>query len=46
MSTWDVSRDGQRFLQIVPDAQEGVDTASVVVVTGWFEKLKKLAPAP
>jgi len=45
--TYDVSPDGQRFLMIRPSGGGVKDTArsSIVIVQGWFEELKRLAPA-
>jgi Tol biopolymer transport system component len=43
--TFDVSRDGQRFLMI-RDADEGRGTEEpeIVIVQNWFEELKRLVP--
>ena len=45
--TYDVSRDGQRFLMIkdVGVGERGTTTASMVVVLNWFEELKARVPA-
>ena len=47
LSSYDVSRDGQRFLMIKKNAAEGQDAAPprMVVVLNFFEELKRLAPA-
>ena len=43
--TYDVARDGKRFLRIKPDA--GPDAPiTVVVVQNWTEELKQLVPSP
>ena len=42
--TYDVSRDGQRFLMIKRDTLTG-DAHRIVVVVNWFEELKRLVPA-
>ena len=41
--TYDVSRDGQRFLMIkpVPAAEE---SSRIVIVQNWFAELKRLVP--
>jgi hypothetical protein len=45
--TYDVSPDGQRFLMIRPSGGGVKATArsNIVIVQGWFEELKHLAPA-
>lgn len=40
--TYDVSRDGQRFLMIKQDAARAT---SLAVVLNWTEELRRLAPA-
>jgi serine/threonine-protein kinase len=42
--TYDVSRDGKRFIMIKP-APETIATPSIVVVQHWFEELKARVPA-
>ncbi len=45
--TYDVSRDGQRFLMIKESAggTESAPPPSLVVVQNWLEELKRLVPA-
>jgi len=45
--TYDVSPDGQRFLMIRPSGGGVKATArsNIVIVQGWFEELRRLAPA-
>ena len=47
-STYDISRDGQRFLMMkvaAPDSQEQASDETVLVaVENWFEELNRLAP--
>ena len=45
--TYDVSRDGKRFLMIKEngDVGQAVAPAAIVVVQNWFEELKRLVPA-
>jgi len=38
---YDISTDGQRFLMIKLEQQEG---AQINVVLNWFEELKRLVP--
>jgi len=40
---YDISTDGQRFLMIKLEQQEG---AQINVVLNWFEELKRLVPTP
>jgi hypothetical protein len=43
--TFDISRDGQRFLMIKPvvkSTSEDATSATLVVVQNWFEELKRL----
>ena len=44
--TYDVSRDGQRFLMIkdAPAGDPNAAAASIVVVLNWTEELKRLVP--
>jgi hypothetical protein len=42
--TYDVSLDGKRFLMIKQDVSANQPTARIVVVQGWLEELKRLAP--
>ncbi len=39
--TYDVSRDGQRFLMV----KEEASATQINVVVNWFEELKRLVPA-
>jgi serine/threonine-protein kinase len=45
--TYDVSRDGQRFLMIkdAPAGDPNAAAATIVVVLNWTEELKRLVPA-
>jgi hypothetical protein len=45
--TYDVSRDGSRFLRIkqIP-SQANATPGSLVVATNWFTDLKRLVPVP
>jgi eukaryotic-like serine/threonine-protein kinase len=45
--TYDISRDGKRFLMIKENAASGEDEhpASMIVVQNWHEELKRLVPA-
>lgn len=40
---WDVSDDGETFVFLEVD-EAILDQKSVVLVTNWFEELKRLAP--
>jgi len=42
--TWDVSRDGQRFLMAKFGEREPHPVTELIVVQNWFEELKRLAP--
>ena len=43
--TYDVSRDGQRFLMIKdPSSRDQTSAASMVIVLNWHEELKRLVP--
>jgi Tol biopolymer transport system component len=42
---YDVSPDGQRFLMLKPDEQEGSAPTQINVVLNWFEELKRRVPA-
>ena len=43
--TYDVSRDGERFLMIKEDETSTTDGGSdLVVVLDWFEELNRLVP--
>ena len=44
--TFDISRDGQRFLMIKPVAGSASENATnaLVVVQNWFEELKRIVP--
>jgi Tol biopolymer transport system component/tRNA A-37 threonylcarbamoyl transferase component Bud32 len=43
--TYDVSRDGQRFLMIKdPSSRDQTSAASIVIVLNWHEELKRLVP--
>ena len=45
--TYDVSRDGQRFLMIKLEgsgSDETVAPANLIVVQNWLEELKRLVP--
>ena len=39
--TYDVTRDGQRFLMV---KQQAVPAAQIHVVVNWFEELKRMVP--
>jgi hypothetical protein len=43
---YDVARNGQRFLMVVPAAREPDEEARprIVVVENWLEELKRLVP--
>ncbi len=43
--SYDVTRDGRRFLMIPWSEPEPVHLTHVIVVLNWFEELKRLAPA-
>jgi Tol biopolymer transport system component len=43
--TYDVSRDGERFLMIKNNSSRGQTAATMVVVLNWFEELKARVPA-
>jgi serine/threonine-protein kinase len=42
--TFDVSRDGQRFLMVKVEPNQAAALLSIVVVQNWFEELKRLVP--
>ena len=42
-SSFDVSRDGRRFLVMEPLTNQGMPTLHVVL--NWFTELKRLVPA-
>jgi len=43
--TYDIARDGRRFLMIKEGSADGArPTNSIVVVQNWFEELKRLVP--
>ena len=44
--SYDVSRDGKRFLVVMPPQGAGtaVSQSTFVIVTEWFEELRRLAP--
>ena len=46
---WDIHPDGNRFLMMKPlpstDAEAEAPRPKIIIVTNWFEKLKKLVPA-
>ena len=46
MATYDVSRDGQRFLVVAEaDAATGAAQAGrIIIVQNWLEELKRLLP--
>jgi DNA-binding winged helix-turn-helix (wHTH) protein/Tol biopolymer transport system component len=41
---YDVSPDGQRFLLMKPEAEQGGSLGGFVIVTNWTEELKRLVP--
>ena len=43
---YDLSRDGQQLLMVKPTAQTNTeaDPPGIIVVTHWFEELKRLVP--
>jgi hypothetical protein len=43
--TFDVSRDGQRFLMIKQNVNAGDVLRSIIVVQNWDQELKRLVPA-
>jgi Tol biopolymer transport system component len=42
--SYDVSRDGQRFLMLKPSEQEAAAPTQINVVLNWFEELKRRVP--
>jgi serine/threonine-protein kinase len=42
--TYDVSRDGHRFLMIKVEPDPAATASSIVVVLNWFEELKRAVP--
>ena len=42
--TYDVTRDGQRFLMIKMETEPTATARSIVVVINWFEELKRAVP--
>jgi serine/threonine-protein kinase len=45
MRTYDVSRDGQRFLMMKDAPTDGPAPPAIVVVQNWFEELRSRLPA-
>lgn len=43
-TAWSASADHDRLAFIIPEDEANVDASSVVIVTDWFSRLKKLAP--
>lgn len=43
-TSYDVSRDGQRFLMVKSDDDARPTDARIVVVRNWFEELRRLVP--
>ena len=43
--TWDVAPDGKRFLVQLASDLRATAGLPVVAVTGWFDELRRLAPA-
>ena len=43
--TFDISRDGRRFLMIKHVARDQSSAPTILVVENWFEDLKRLVPA-
>ena len=43
--TYDISRDGRRFLMIKDVAPDQSSAPTILVVQNWFEELKRLVPA-
>jgi hypothetical protein len=41
--TYDVARDGRRFLML-KRVEQGGDRAAIVVTLNWFEEIKRLGP--
>jgi len=42
---WDAASNADRFVFAIPDDDATEQTSSVVIVTDWFDRLKKLEPA-
>ena len=42
--SYDVARDGRRFLMIQPSPREKVTPNQINVVLNWHEELKRLVP--
>ncbi len=40
-----VTKDGDRFLMLIPSADPTVTLGQFVVVTNWFDELKRKVPA-
>jgi Tol biopolymer transport system component len=43
--TWDISRDGQRFLMAKLGESKRQPVTEIILVQNWFEELKRLVPA-
>jgi serine/threonine-protein kinase len=43
--TYDVARDGQRFLMVKIASPQATEAPSIIVVENWFEELKRRVPA-
>jgi hypothetical protein len=43
-ASYDVSRDGRRFLMVQPSARESATPTQIIVVLNWHEELKRLVP--
>jgi hypothetical protein len=44
VSTWDISRDGQRFLAVKLGEISPRYVTEMILVQNWFEELKRLVP--
>ena len=42
--TYDVARDGQRFLMVKTASQQVTEVPSIILVENWFEELKQRVP--
>lgn len=41
---WDISLDDQRFLMVKLEDRKAQPVTEMILVTNWFEELKRLAP--
>lgn len=44
-TTYDISRDGARFLMLMPDQEQTPTAAQIVIVQNWFSELERLVPS-